>query len=219
MAKEKGVTTIWGIQSSLGPGKVQRAVREVLAQIESRHPRDFERIKRRVKEIRPLFGRWRQEGTLGVWIADEGGIGNFDFTSLGVVGLALDLHDAVAVVAHEFGHVCTQEEDFAKREAAGSEWASELCADYYAYKWGFGRLIAQQRPRREFSHHGPTPGDDVTIEHSAGDKVLYRYRVTRSFMIHLVQTETPEGRVIETAAKIRERQRAHMSAPIIPSAG
>lgn len=206
MVTRKSMTPILGIPSSLGRGQLRGAVRAVLAQIESRDPTDLERIRRRVKEIRPLFGRWREEGTLGVWVADEGGIGNFDFTSTGVVGLALDLHDPVAVVAHEFGHVCTQEEDFLKREAAGSEWASELCADYYAYKWGFGRIIARQRPRREFSHHGPTPGQEVTIEHSAGDRILYRYRVTRSFMIRLVQTETPEGRVIETAAEINQRQ-------------
>jgi hypothetical protein len=92
----------------------------------------------------------------------------------------------VAIVAHELGHVATTEDDFAKREAlTDSEWASDACADYYAYRWGFARQIRKHQRTRDKGHHGGLPGDVIEIDCSLPTGTM-RYRVTRRFYYRLI---------------------------------
>ena len=93
----------------------------------------------------------------------------------------------VAVVAHELGHACTMFSDLWRRFAPGTPlddgWAREFAADWYAYKWGFGRALARHRKERDWMHHGPGPGQTFTQEF---DGVEYAFRVTRSFVVRPV---------------------------------
>jgi hypothetical protein len=75
-----------------------------------------------------------------------------------------------------------------RRQAPDDEWASELAADYYAYKWGFGRAIAKDRPQRHIGHHACGPGQCIGI---LGDEEHW-YRVSRRFVMH--ECEPPEDR-------------------------
>jgi hypothetical protein len=102
-----------------------------------------------------------------------------------------DRHDLRGVAAHEFGHACTTHWDRERRGAPSDEWSSELAADWHAYRWGFGRVIARDRKRRDFGHHGPAPRSTFTIEAEEG---VYHYRVTRHFCMRLVKkTRTRRG--------------------------
>jgi hypothetical protein len=86
--------------------------------------------------------------------------------------------NAIANIAHEFGHVCTRFEDLQRRgERINAEWTSELAADWYACKkWGFGKEVARSRKNRAFLHHGPKPRD--VFQFGEG-----HYQVTRNFCI------------------------------------
>ena len=100
----------------------------------------------------------------------------------GVVKVSTSAEFLASTLAHEFGHACSRWEDLERRQAPSDEWASELTADWYAYKWGFGRLIARQRKTRDHLHHGPGPGE--TCELGQLDRSMRRFRVTRSFVVH-----------------------------------
>lgn len=159
---------------------MRQSIQIILDEIRESFPCDFQRIHQRVEGFEPL--RRTADGTEGEWVASKGGAIMYDFESSGVIRLLEKLDSPVAVIAHELGHVCTREEDFTRRDGFDSAWASELCADYYAYKWGFGRAIARHRPFRDLSHHGPAPNQVFTIEDSHAGRV-HRYRVTRHFYI------------------------------------
>ncbi len=108
----------------------------------------------------------------------------------GVIKLVekIPIEDLPGVLAHELGHAATRSEDLERRGPISDEWSSELAADWYAYKWGFGRQIARERKTRDWLHHGPCPGS--TFKESYDGKI-YHYRVTRNFVVHL--TKTTEG--------------------------
>lgn len=93
----------------------------------------------------------------------------------------------VATIAHELGHAATTEYDFDRRyqEIGSPEWASEGCADYYAYRWGFGREIRRHNRERSFAHHGGLPGDVINPFDNAW------FRVTRNF--HYLPVREPEN--------------------------
>ena len=87
----------------------------------------------------------------------------------------------IPTIAHELGHACTREIDRIRRGMVFTdEWCSELAADWYAYKWGFGRQIATARKTRDLTHHGPGPGGEFTIT-IEGNEVTYR--VSRNFVV------------------------------------
>jgi len=182
---------------------VKDALHTVLTKIRARSPKDFERIRNRVRKIIPLSQKCRRQGDLGEWKSDGG---KYDYASTGVILLSSDPLYLIATVAHELGHACTREPDIAKRDI-DSEWASEMCADYYAYKWGFGRNIARFRPNRVASHHGPMPGHYHLTSDGMPDGVWARLRISRAFIPHLVRTETLDGQVIETAVQIEKKKR------------
>jgi hypothetical protein len=92
----------------------------------------------------------------------------------GVIALSPDA--GCSHVAHELGHVAATDHDQASRHAPDDEWASELAADWYAYRWGFGRDIARDRPTRRFVHHAVGPGQVIGV----GDRW---YRVSQRFVM------------------------------------
>lgn len=110
----------------------------------------------------------------------------------GKVYLCRELADApefqrLATIAHELGHAATTQGDFEKRDdvVRTANWASESCADYYAYRWGFGRQVRRSQPTRHVAHHGGLPGQDVEIAGPNGTTL--RYRVTRHFYYRQIE--------------------------------
>lgn len=203
---------IYGIPCRVRSPAVRRAIRIVLGQIRQRAHEDFDRIRRKVRGFLPESKREVARGIVGAWkkqlrrprrSTPEMPEESSEFDCPGWIALSEEDRRPLATVAHELGHACTREEDFFRREGGDWEWTSELCADFYAYKWGFGREIAREKRHRRLAHHGPGRGEVVII---GSGPALSRYKVTRRFYLRLIQTETPSGEIIETAAQIKARQ-------------
>jgi hypothetical protein len=188
--------TILGIPVTVKSKKLRAAIRRVLSQIQHRRPQDFVRLKSQVLAIIPLPDAEAEDGTQGEWktvrinYADyPGGMVPFEvaMSPPGRIaiweGLKEDKH--VCILAHEFGHACSTSDDRERRNAPEDEWSSELAADWYAYRWGFGRDIARHRKDRRFAHHAVGPGQTIE-EHVNG--AWHRYRVTRNHCMRLIET-------------------------------
>jgi hypothetical protein len=193
----------------VGSTSTCRAIAIVLRQIKRRAPRDFQRVLSLVNAFEPLPAAESEEVS-GRWGSSRSDL--YDFEAKGAIQIRPGVPDAIPLVAHELGHACTREADFERLDGFDSEWASEMCADRYAYKWGFGRVIARHRPNRDLGHHGPGPRSVFTVGPMEvpdwpGRLLVHRYRVTRTFRIRFVQSETPEGVVIETAIQADDRRR------------
>jgi hypothetical protein len=187
-------STIFGIPCRLKTARARRAVRDVLRQIRARHPKDFAKLQMLVREIRPVTKQEAANGTLGEWKADHEdpydqstwGYGCSDTDTPGVMFVSEHDHglDLRGVIAQEFGHACSSELDRSRRYGPNTfikdEWASELAADWFAYKWGFGRVIARDRKFRDWRHHAPAPGSRFSV---TVDSVEHHFRVTRNFVI------------------------------------
>ena len=153
-------------------------------------PRDYVRLVARVVRFGTLTRAERTDGTQGWWKRLParkvlhpvyGEVWEDDDQRSGVITLAPDVDRGT--VAHELGHAAATEDDLARRHAPDDEWASELAADYYAYKWGFGRDVASHRHTRRFAHHCAGPGQLISL----GDQW---FRVSRRFVMH--PTDAPE---------------------------
>jgi hypothetical protein len=187
---------ICGIPCSLESPELRRAIQLVLGQIRERAPEDFQRIRALVGACIPLpasaastRGEWKH-GTRWTDFTAAGAVQLFE--APGEVEVVASDPDPVPTLAHELGHVCTRQADREARTGGPRyEWVRELCADFYASKWGFGQDIERARGRRAPWHHGPAPGATFT---RADGGVLSRYRVTADFCLRLVQSETPDGR-------------------------
>lgn len=173
---------------------LRRAIRAVLVRIRARFPRDLERLRLRLVGFRRLPKRERRGGTLGqVTLApprvDPRVAEQTDLTRAAFNLFLMDANDplrfvrlpdplprgyddgdARALVAHELGHVATREEDIKRRGGPCEEWASEATADWYVYRWGYGREQHRTNTRhpRDFAHHGGQPGEHVEIYGQAG---------------------------------------------------
>jgi hypothetical protein len=162
-----------------------------------RDPRTFSDLQRLVRSIRLV--EMPDDGTHGEWKAEPAGTdpSTWDYGIVrtpGIVLLAESLRGAEipAILAHELGHAATTELDRQNRGKfyGEDEWRSELAADWYAYRWGFGREIARHRKRRDQWHHGPPPGS--TAEVAYGDRWV-KYRITRNFVGRIIaEGEIPE---------------------------
>ena len=169
----------------------REGVRKTLQQILDRNPKDFRRLQRLVREIQPYDDA--DDGTLGIWVEDKpvsGDPATWDYgygETPGVLKIVEDssIEELPGLIAHELGHAATREEDLERRGALEDEWQSELAADWYAYKWGFGRQIARMRKTRDHMHHGPPPGSTFELP-IAG--MVNHYRVTRNFVAHPTHT-------------------------------
>ena len=175
---------------------VRRAVSEVFEAIHS-HPRDWARLCRRVRRVGWLSGA--EERVLGEWRVDRAEVmqlcdetqrnprlwhrqGTEPYLARGWIGLPRGAarrpaEHLVALLAHECGHAVTRARDFNARERYGDgEWASELCADMYAFRWGFEAQMRAEAPFRDFTHHAVLPGQTIW----QGDVA---YRVDRRFFV------------------------------------
>ncbi len=192
------MSRIHGIPVEIGSRPLRRNIRRVLDQIKVRCPKDFERIQRLVKRFRWLSEREDDGKTSGEWCSiptppedllytDRAAYAAWFDNPPGDVGLAKRLAEDrhVATIAHELGHACTRVEDLDRRgEHPSDEWTSELCADWYAYKWGFGRQIAQSRKSRNLMRHPGAPGS--TVDRYIND-YRYSYKLSRNFVLKLVE--------------------------------
>ena len=190
---------VYGIATCLAPWE-QGWVRHVLREIRKRRPEDFGRLTVKVKVIKYLTQAEEADGTVGEWRRwplnqDPKNPDTWTLTecdALGVVLLkqCLSRDRFIATLAHELGHACTTQGVFDRRESPDSEWAHELAADWYAYRWGFGRYIARDRLTRRFAHHCAGPGKTLeeSLPQSDGITVINTYRVTKNFRLVLVST-------------------------------
>ena len=189
---------------------MRRAIATVLGAI-SRNPRDWARLKARVSGFAYLNREDEDGRTLGKWEPDRKEVvrlspqpddpatwGRPDpyYVAPGNVRLSrraprLGARDLAAVVAHECGHAVTREAEFEKRESCGdAEWASELCADWHAFKWGFEAEIRHQARRRSIAHHAVLPGETLSQEwEEDGVVVSHVYKVDRNFYLRLVRKD------------------------------
>lgn len=166
-------------------------IANTLNRIKTKAPSDYERL---IPLVLAIVSCEQQDGTMGEWLPlhrvlqYNWSYGIASDTPPGMLFLNRDLPLKVipGVVAHEFGHAVTRYEDLARRGPVCEEWRSELTADWYAYRWGFGREIATRRKSRDSLHHGPGPGG--TFEEYINGEV-YHYRVSRSFVAHLIEVE------------------------------
>jgi hypothetical protein len=188
-------TTVCGIPCRLRNAISRRTVAKVLRQIKRRCPKDFARLKSRVRMIRPLRQKIA-DGTCGEWIGrtfEQAYGGNpFDFSDnirlqwVECESGVLELLESgqteaqiMATAAHELGHACSMNEDIERRRAPDDEWGSEAAAEWYGYKWGFGRLLAAARKTYRLSHHGPGPRQTVETDGRA-------FKLSRNFVYHTV---------------------------------
>lgn len=186
---------IHGIKCNLKTKLGRQAVADVLAQIEQRKPKDLERLQSRITAIEPMDDPG--DGTGGEYKDDpveheigkalDWGLG-YDNPCTVYIVEGGELWKLTAVVAHELGHVCTTFDDLERRGGGPDEWCGEMAADWYAYRWGFGRLIARDRQTRNYMHHGPAPGTE--FEEQMDNKVI-RYKVTRNFCIRQIGESQP----------------------------
>ena len=88
--------------------------------------------------------------------------------------------DLIAIIAHECGHAITREREFEKRDGVSSEWASELCADFHAFRWGFEKQIRAHAHQRSVAHHCVLPGEVISMESSLGSQ---SWKVDRNFYL------------------------------------
>jgi hypothetical protein len=189
---------ICGIECEIRAERVRRAIGRVLRAIR-RRPRDWSRVRRRLRGFVYFERRQEEPGTPGEWVHDPEearrlgpqterpetwGRVEGNWQASGCIRLSraitrLRQGDLVAIIAHECGHVATRAREFDRREKYGDgEWAAELCADFYAARWGFERELRLWAPRRNVAHHAGLPGA-VLIEGVGAEE--RRYRVDRHF--------------------------------------
>ncbi len=208
------MTHILGIPSQIQNARIGRAIRTVLGAVR-RHRRDWARLRRRVVDFR-YPPRPEDPSTQGEWNVDPEDVGRLHrliaddqsrwgdpepcFTARGWITISrraarLPWPRLIALVAHECGHVATRERNFTCRDGVSSEWTSELCADMYAFKWGFERQIRINEPFRGFGHHCVLPGKKIGEDH---DGTTTWWRVDRRFHLRpLRRSEQPSVGVRE----------------------
>jgi hypothetical protein len=182
---------IEGILCRIRDQHIVDTVQKVLQQIAKKAPEDFKRIQKMVTYIGWLPLRTSYDKFV---VGRYGNKDKFYEFRPGPLFLSrriktLSENDRIAVIAHELGHAATTEEDFwIREEESGGEgvWASELCANRLAYKWGFGRHI------RNHHRHFPEkflrtllPGDTVIVE-DREHNLKATYHVTRGFHIKVI---------------------------------
>ena len=194
MKSRKNRSSVSGMPVEIQNPRVRRAIQTVIRGI-CRHPRDWARVRRRVQSIRYLTtedgetdGEWltdpeaaqrlkkRQSANPRLWY-----LGDVHFQVPGWIEISREVTGLpwirlVAIIAHELGHAMTRESEFYKRSSVNSEWAIELCADRYAFRWGFERHIRVHAPFRLFAHHAGLPGQKIFV----GDQA---FKVDRNFFL------------------------------------
>lgn len=194
----RGRVLVHGIACEIESLKVRRAIAKVLVRVRE-FPQDWARLNRRLRRF--VDYDW-SDGTSGEWVvAVPGDAHGWEWQRRlnvpldpkahypGEVRLSRELDgyqrdEIVAVVAHECGHVVTRERELAERKAPDDEWASELCADRHAFRWGFEREIRKSAKTRPIGHHAVLPGE--WIEQCLDDQWI-RWMVDRNFCFRRMQ--------------------------------
>lgn len=196
-------TKISGIPCSLERRDTRRAVRVVLSRVRDRFPTDNERLRHVVLDIAPFEKNECEMRVLGEWQArqeDPNDLTTWGFgfgPTPGVLKIneSIDLVEPVGLIAHELGHACTVQEVRERRGDVDDEWQSEMAANWYAYRWGFGRNIRRLSHTWDHLHHGPLPGKGFRIEQPYEDRI-YHYKVTRSLRAQLDRVTTRNGKLV-----------------------
>ena len=198
---------IFGIACDVRSRRVRRAIVEVLAAVR-RHPRDWGRLRRRVRAIRNLPAEGGSDGTLGEWSVDVEEVQRLNakqqaafctegkgyllrtpmemgFHASGWIALSrrlgrLPWAHQLATVAHECGHVVTREREFERLRAVNgdAEWTSEMCANRYVFRWGFKEELRAQAPNLDVRHEAVLPGEMIWV-HGEAYGVDWRFRLRR----------------------------------------
>ncbi len=185
---------IWDIPCYIDNPIFTDAIHGVLLQIKERNPKDFQRLQKLVLVIKPFDNAGEADlgECLGVNTSpvDQVTRDICAWEKQSVIMLAGRIpHDhLIAVVAHEFGHAATRAIDLYRRghkNNVESKWRSELTADWYAYKWGFGRQITEHRPMRDWRQHSTAPGS--TFKKEYGDGEIFHFKISRNFVVHLIK--------------------------------
>jgi len=184
------------IPCSLRDPIYRASVQKTFKQILDRYPKDFIRLQKSVREIQPYDDAG--EGVMGIWekdvlMNDDPDIWRYsEDNARGVIKINETIHvnELPGYVAHELGHAATRHIDRIRRGPISDVWQSELAADWYAYKWGFGRFRRRLRETRDHLHHGAAPGE--VFGASDGEKMC-KYRLTRNFVAHLMDTSHKSG--------------------------
>jgi hypothetical protein len=180
---------ILGIQCSLRTNRAARTMYKVLAQIRDTCPRDFARLKRLLNNV--IGRKWKDGTSTGETVRTYENEYDED-KDLRIVYVKEDVEHLVAILAHEFGHVCSRAQEIELRNVGDSELASELTADWYAYKWGFERQIIRWNKVRDRRHHGPLPGETEVIPQPLdpirGGFWKREYKVKQNFTLVFVKS-------------------------------
>ena len=184
---------IKGIPCTLKSPIAVRLIKKFLAEIHKNHPKDFRKIKSKTTLIKRVPKKEIDLGTTGQVIKVNADVYSEAFSARVVEDIQAEVicekmivcidetikdpESMFITIAHEFGHVCTTEKDLARRNAPSDEWASEATADWYVYKWGYGRRSRKINVKypRHLLHHGAMPGGTLT------DNGI-TYRLTRNFV-------------------------------------
>ena len=60
-----------------------------------------------------------------------------------------------AILAHELGHACTKPNDTQRCNCPVEKWSRELCANRYAFEWGFAKQIRSLGKETDWYRHLP----------------------------------------------------------------
>jgi hypothetical protein len=172
-------TKIKGIICTLKNPVAVRLVEKFLNEIAKNYPKDFQKIRSKTTHIVRVPKKDMKDGTSGQVVRNDGvrEWAEFAKVSVRIDESIKDKEHLLVVVAHEFGHVCTTEFDMLRRCAPVEEYAGEAAADWYAYKWGYGKISRKINVKypRVLLHHGCMPGE--TCEENS-----IEYRLTRNFV-------------------------------------
>lgn len=185
---------ILGIPCDITNRSIRKAVHTVFGAI-SKKQRDWGRLRRRLKAIKYLdkkddhglvAGLWKVDKEAGrKWSANrtkrwESGLGfpgnqpeYWEHAVPGVIEVSRRCSQwshqrLVALFAHECGHCVTRERDVERMDGCPyDEWTSELCADRYAFRWGFEKEIRKQAVSRDVGHHAALPGQILWLSSTA----------------------------------------------------
>lgn len=193
------------------PGAVA-ALQRVLQQIR-KHPRDWHRLKRRVSSFRYLpAGTLPRMRAVFIPLCRNGLL-----NSPGVVGLQKlaarrwPRWALIAVLAHECGHAVTTKREVKARGRGfkfDPEWALELCASRYVFKWGFEKEYRRLSARPEArAHIGGLPGQNLVIQYGARrSRKTAVLRVSHDFRLRRLK-RIPAGLLETKMPTVRRRRR------------